>query len=185
VFKDISELENLTEFVDQSEIYRRVIIDMSGALGLFFLIVIFYFITRAFREDETHLDRVVQKIKKMFSYFLILVLLGLGTYYLMRWSRDLFFNNANFTGNYIEEFFENFFVIMIFVDIIIVIISFIYKEKYAMIFKDAGFIISVIFMRLSFTTQKPFDIVISLVGIIFGIVTAGIFRLYRIYKATG
>lgn len=183
VFKDISELESIVDISNQLEVFQGTFIDMSGSILMFLLIILFRYVTRAMGREDTELDRLIVKIKKVASTLLIGVLISIGGYYLGLWARDLIDPSFQNGETYIREFFERFFVLMIFVDIVLVIISFMAKERYSLIFRDAGLILTVIFIRLSFTIPKYYDLALALMAIVFGIIISAVFILYKKYNS--
>jgi hypothetical protein len=60
---------------------------------------------------------------------------------------------------------------MIFVDVLLLIISFIYQCSFNLIFRNASFIITTILLRMSLSMEKPINYLIILLGFTFSIVT--------------
>ncbi|MFY8204102.1 MAG: hypothetical protein ACOVJ1_07630, partial [Sediminibacterium sp.] len=73
-------------------------------------------------------------------------------------------------------FYEDFFSIMIFVDVLLLIISFTFHSSFFIIFRNASFIITTILLRMSLTIEKPMNYLIIIVGFLFAIAS---FFLYR------
>jgi hypothetical protein len=69
---------------------------------------------------------------------------------------------------------------MIFVDVLLLIISFMYQFSFFTIFRNASFIITTILIRMSLTIHKPMNYIIILIGFLFSILT---FYLYSLRKA--
>ena len=74
-------------------------------------------------------------------------------------------------------FYADFFSIMIFVDVLLLIISFIYHFSFFTIFRNASFIITTILIRISLTIEKPMNYIIILIGFLFSIIS---FYLYSL-----
>ena len=78
-------------------------------------------------------------------------------------------------------FYADFFSIMIFVDVFLLIISFMYHFSFFTIFRNASFIITTILIRMSLTIEKPMNYIIILIGFLFSIIS---FYLYSLRKVT-
>jgi hypothetical protein len=117
-------------------------------------------------------------IKKVVSLSMIVVLLILSVTSLFNWSVDMIealrvndrYPNPN------TVFYEDFFSIMIFVDVLLLIISFTFHSSFFIIFRNASFIITTILLRMSLTIEKPMNYVIVIIGFLFAIAS---FFLYR------
>jgi hypothetical protein len=68
-------------------------------------------------------------------------------------------------------FYADFFSIMIFVDVLLLIISFIYHFSFFTIFRNASFIITTILIRMSLTIEKPMNYIVILIGFLFAIIS--------------
>jgi hypothetical protein len=64
-------------------------------------------------------------------------------------------------------FYEDFFSIMIFVDVLLLIISFTFHSSFFIIFRNASFIITTILLRMSLTIEKPMNYAIVVIGFLF------------------
>jgi hypothetical protein len=72
-------------------------------------------------------------------------------------------------------FFPRFFEFMIFTDVFILIMSLAYYDRYEYVFRNAGFIISTVLLRVSLSTPKPYDIGVALIAMAYGTVVLAIF----------
>ena len=68
---------------------------------------------------------------------------------------------------------------MIFTDVFLLILSFIYSSTYDLIFRNAGFVISTILIRIALTAEKPFNIYFSLTAVLFGVFLIALFVLFN------
>jgi hypothetical protein len=68
---------------------------------------------------------------------------------------------------------------MIFVDVFLLILSFIYSGSYDLIFRNGGFVISTILVRIALTAQKPFNIYFALTAVLFGVLLMALFVFYN------
>jgi hypothetical protein len=107
----------------------------------------------------------------MVSLGMILTLLGLSINSFYHWSADMI-QALGTHQNYPDPntvFYADFFTVMIFVDVLLLIISFLYHFSFFTIFRNASFIITTILIRMSLTLEKPVNYMIILAGILFSI----------------
>jgi len=151
--------------------------DIVTSLILFFLIYLFYVESKKrvetvhySAEQEEGLNTYV-KIKKTIAACLVPVVILLATYSLVNWltqtiitleeSDDLFKNINN-------VFFEQFFTLLVIVDVLLLLVSFFHTDKFHKVIRNSGFIISTILIRLSFTVEGLMNNILVIVAILFG-----------------
>ena len=66
-------------------------------------------------------------------------------------------------------FFNEFFTLLILVDVFILLLSFQYTERYSQLIRNTGFIISTILLRLSFQAMGLTSLILIISGIVFGL----------------
>ena len=67
---------------------------------------------------------------------------------------------------------------MIFADVFLLIVSLAYYDRYEYVFRNAGFVISTVLLRVSLSTPKPYDLGVALVAMVYGIVVLGVFSWF-------
>jgi len=75
-------------------------------------------------------------------------------------------------------FFPRFFEFMIFTDVFILIVSLAYYDRYEYVFRNAGFVISTVLLRVSLSTPKPYDVVLALIAMLYGLAVLGVFAWF-------
>jgi hypothetical protein len=75
-------------------------------------------------------------------------------------------------------FFPRFFEFMIFTDVFILIVSLAYDNRYEYVFRNAGFVISTVLLRVSLSTPKPYDLLLALIAMLYGLVVLGVFACF-------
>ena len=67
---------------------------------------------------------------------------------------------------------------MIFTDVLILILSLVVSGQYALVFRNAAFVVSTILIRFSLTEGYPFGAPLALMAMLFGILTLLVFNLH-------
>ncbi len=177
--------------LDKSEIYalsflKDIGIDLIGALMMFFFTAIFYrlFARTKKSKSDVSLKRIgFINIKKSAALVLSFFLLILSIVSLATWLNESY--QAAITGAHLPNpntvFYKDFFSAMIFVDVFMLILSFIYSSSYDIIFRNGGFVISTILVRIALTAEKPFNIYFALTSVLFGVCLMLLFVFYN-YK---
>ena len=179
-FHDIADLDlkNLVN-INNPE-FISLLYDLLASLIMLSLTILYYKIYQNNRKSDivNELNDFIN-IKKVvsLSMILILLLLSISSFYI--WGTEML-EALKLKQNYPNPntvFYADFFSIMIFVDVLLLIISFIYHFSFFTIFRNASFIITTILIRISLTTEKPMNYVIILIGFLFSIIS---FYLYSL-----
>ena len=175
IFKDVP-LVDLSEDFFVNPYNVQFIYDITGFVLVFFLIYLFK--TTAGRPKKPKIDKKLENFisqKKAISILLVPVLLALATYSFYNWLGSLFIDSSNdIDVNFL--FFVDFFTILILVDVLLLLISFRYTERYSQLIRNTGFIISTIMLRLSFTATGLASVSFLVLGILFGVIILGIYK---------
>lgn len=110
-------------------------------------------------------------IKKVMSFLMMIILLVLSSSSLSRWVMELY-SAMQSNQNYPDPntvFYGDFFTVMIFMDVFLLIVSFMYHFSFYMIFRNASFIITTILLRMSLTAEKPINYFLIFIGFAFSI----------------
>jgi hypothetical protein len=178
-FHDIADF-NTTEAIHfQNPAFLSLLYDLGASIVMLGFTIVYYKIYNSSNNKEAirELNQFIN-IKKLVSLSMILVLLVLSVTSLFNWSVDML-EAIKINDNYPNPntvFYEDFFSIMIFVDVLLLIISFTFHSSFFIIFRNASFIITTILLRMSLTIEKPMNYLIIIVGFLFAIAS---FFLYR------
>ena len=179
-FHDIADLD-LKNFINiNNPEFISLLYDLLASLIMLSLTILYYKIYQNNRKSEVinELNNFIN-IKKLVSLSMILILLVLSISSLYLWGTEML-EALKLNKNYPNPntvFYADFFSIMIFVDVLLLIISFIYHFSFFTIFRNASFIITTILIRMSLTTEKPMNYIIILIGFLFSIISFYLFSL--------
>ena len=180
VFKDLSHLGENSFDMAHPEVLYPVLIDMIGALIMFLLVGVFYHLNRnkIGLPELKSLEKFV-KFKKVISLLLTLIFLALSIFHFSAWINNLITHDYS-TGQRVAEtgFYQQLFTVIIFADIFILIISFMYSDSYELTFRNAGYVISTLLIRFGFAVEKPFDLMFFITAIAFGVLLLLIYRYF-------
>ena len=175
IFGDIP-LVNLQSNWFDNQYNLQLIYDLVGIIVIFFLIYLF----RKAKDNlpkkpvSEKLDRFIAS-KKLLSITLLPILIAICVLSFYNWiSTSLITNTFDQDLNYL--FFNEFFTLLIVVDVFILLISFQYTERYSQLIRNTGFIISTILLRLSFSAVGLSSILLIISGILFGLLILVIYN---------
>jgi len=103
------------------------------------------------------------------------ILVGIIFISFFSWYNGVFINES-FDVNINYLFFNEFFTLLILVDVFILLLSFQYTERYSQLIRNTGFIISTILLRLSFLATGLANITLIISGIVFGLLILMIYN---------
>lgn len=168
IFGDIPLIDLNENWIENSD-NLQLIYDLLGILIIFFLIYLF----RKTKDNlpvksvSEKLDRFIAS-KKLVSVVLLPILVVICLISLFSWYNGVFITNS-FDENLNYLFFNEFFSLLILVDVFILLLSFQYTERYSQLIRNTGFIISTILLRLSFAVSGLTSILLIISGIVFGL----------------
>ncbi len=149
------ELTGFTKLNNPAEIMGSILPLLAvagGALFIFISLVIYnkiichYQITGNVKETQSFIIW-----KEIISLLLLVIYSGISIYNII-----IFFR----TG-YAPEFFETFYTVLIFSDIFIVLISMRYTHIYSLIFRNSGFALATITIRMALISPAYYNVLIS------------------------
>ncbi len=185
IFKDLSNLEFSTNwFSIKNDILFSS--DLVAILIMFLLIFLFYKLVKEGRMNgiEIKTPEILQFIdlKKSIATLLMPFFLILSIYSLGHWMYESFFSFSKIVTDIKDInkiFFDDFFTILILVDVLLLLFSFLHSDKFNKVIRNSGFIISTILIKLSFGTEGILNIVLIVAAIAFGVIILKIHNLYE------
>ena len=183
LFKDLALLELSTDWFDIKG-------DLQFTYDLLSSIVLFYLIfqfqkqgSRVANKNSKLPPKVTQFInrKKMIAVGLVPLFFIMAITTLFTWIIDI-----SWTTNELPSlerinnlFFDEFFTVLILVDVILLLISFFYTDQFHKIIRNSGFVVSTILIRLSFGASGLVSTVLIVSAVLFGLIIILIHNQYE------
>lgn len=179
IFYDIPKLNLDSNYWFNNPDNLQITYDLISILILFFLIYLFNFVKSKIENKKgiRNIERFIDS-KKIISVILIpvmivLFIIGLYNLYSIGMSSD--FASSFYYVN--EVFYNTFFSILIIADVFILLLSFLYTERYSQIMRNTGFIICTILIRLSFSSSGLTNLLLIISSVLFGLLILKIYSL--------
>lgn len=192
IFKDLSALSLSPDWFTQ-KYDLQFTYDIVASVLMFFLIYLFYkqsrsrtFVDESNLPDQEGTARFI-RVKKLMALALVPILLLLSIFSFSTWlygtlvpaaHADVAFQNLN------NVFFEQFFTVLIIVDVFLLLFSFFHTDEFHKVIRNSGFIISTILIRLSFSVTGLMNTVLIIAAVVFGLVMFFIYNKFEKQLAT-
>ena len=175
IFADIPKVDLSANWFSTKE-NLELIYNILGVLILYYLI--FLFNKARHKLEKKPLTDVIGKFitsKKGVSLVLLFVLIVLSFTSAYNWGKDLLLNDSS--GDINSVFYNEFFSVLILADVLILLLSFQYTERYSQIVRNTGFIISTVLIRLSFGATGLANISLVVSSVVFGLIILWVYNL--------
>ena len=183
LFKDLSSLELSSNWFEIKGDLQFTY-DLIASLLLFFFIYLFQKQGKKKVKQQVNLNPDIEKFvkkKRLIAVILVPLFLFMALDTLLKWS-----NGMSFTANEFPSlesinnlFFDQFFTVLILVDVVLLLISFFYTDQFHKIIRNSGFIISTILIRMSFGVSGLINTILILVAVLFGLAILTIHNKYE------
>tara|TARA_B100001057_G_scaffold356342_1_gene358358 strand:+ start:8573 stop:9442 length:870 start_codon:yes stop_codon:yes gene_type:complete len=179
IFYDIPKLDLESDNWFQNADNLQITYDLVCILILFFLIYLFNYVKSniKIRKDVKNITKFIDS-KKIISIILIPVMIVLFFNGIYNWY--VIGTETNFASSFYfvnEVFYNTFFSILIIADVFILLLSFLYTERYSQIMRNTGFIICTILIRLSFSSTGLTNLLLIISSVLFGLLILKIYSL--------
>lgn len=172
VRQSFKELTKFSEPIEWSETVRDQVLyilsDAFGALAIFGILVIY---TRLQHHQPITSDAAERSSFIAAKQFIALMLLGslviIGGQVVLDWSNGA--TNSTLFNAFSHDFFEIFYTLLIFADILIVLISMRYSVAYPMVFRYFGFAVATVLIRLALTAPRFVDAGLGITAAVFAV----------------
>lgn len=155
-FKEFTRFEEPIRWEDVSGSILHMGSDVVGAVGIFALLVLYYRVQR--HQPITHRDEQQHFVaaKKAIALLLLVIFLAIGIDDAWRWLGD----------GEVFPFFEVFYTVLIFSDVLIVLISLRYASTYRVVFRNSGFAVTTVILRVALTAPPVANAALGLAAVL-------------------
>ncbi|MDB3913264.1 hypothetical protein OAT36_05290 [Flavobacteriaceae bacterium] len=183
LFKDLSALELTSDWFEIKGDLQFTY-DLIASLLLFFLIYLFQKQGKQKIKQQINLQPVIEKFvqkKRLIAVILVPLFFFMALNTLIKWSTGVTISSSEFPSleSINNLFFDQFFTVLILVDVILLLISFFYTDQFHKIIRNSGFIISTILIRMSFGVSGLINTILILVAVLFGLAILSIHNKYE------
>jgi hypothetical protein len=183
LFKDLSALE-LSKNWFEIKGDLQFTYDLIASLLLFYLIFLFQKEGKRKLIQQANIKPVIERFvnkKKLIAVILVPLFFVIALYTLIDWSREI-----SMTSNELPTFesinnlfFDQFFTVLILVDVVLLLISFFYTDQFHKIIRNSGFVISTILIRMSFGVSGLINTILIVAAVLFGLAIIIIHNKYE------
>jgi hypothetical protein len=172
LFRDLSVIELSSNWFEIKDDLQFTY-DILASIFLFYLIYQFQKEGQRKRAETQNNPRIEKFIrqKKIIALVLVPVFFAMATITLFDWLSQLSMNSnglASFeTLN--NLFFDEFFTVLILVDVVLLLISFFYTDKFHKIIRNSGFVVSTILLRMYFNASGLTSTLLIVGATLFGL----------------
>lgn len=184
IFKDIANLD-LTADWFRNEDDLQFTFDIITTLVLFVLIYVFHRLNSKRAQTETApgaaLKRFI-KTKDWISVALVPLFTGLALFSFGTWLRDTFLVTPEAVRPARDlngVFFNDFFTILILVDVLLLLFSFLHAQSFHKVIRNSGFIISTVMLKISFSATGLLNCALIISAVAFGVLVLFISNFYE------
>ena len=186
LYKDLSQLELSDNWFSIQEDLQFTY-DLLATIILFILIHLFYKMNKTrvrkllkLTETRAEIIRFIQ-IKKFIALALIPLFVVMAILAFGNWAYATLINPSEITdlANINNLFFDEFFTVLILVDVLLLLFSFTHTDKFNKVIRNSGFVISTILVKLSFGTEGLLNSVVIVTAVGFGVLISWIHMMFE------
>ena len=186
LFKDLSSLELSTNWFDIKG-------DLQFTYDILASVILFYLIYQFQKQgkrkavkqvdSKLNIERFIQR-KKIIAVILVPLFFVMATVTLLGWLSDLSLSSSDSLSfeSINNLFFDEFFTVLILVDVVLLLISFFYTDEFHKIIRNSGFIVSTILIRMSFGSSGLISTLLIVIAVLFGLSIIMIHNKYEKHR---
>lgn len=183
LFKDLSAIELSSDWFDIKGDLQFTY-DILASIVLFYLI--FQFQKQGMRkskqqnDNKPKIERFIHR-KKIIAVVLVPIFFTMALVTLFNWTTGLSLSSNDLPSfeTINNLFFDEFFTVLILVDVVLLLISFFYTDKFHKIIRNSGFVVSTILIRMSFGVSGLISTILILTAVLFGLAIILIHNKYE------
>lgn len=156
-FKELSYFEEPVTFAGNEESILHILSSGFGAFLIFAMLGVYYMLQKKTEVDRDHVDNVYHFVAAKKGISLLL----LGAFLTMA-LRSAY---MTITGVEHADFFHDFYTLLIITDILVVLIAQCFNPSFYTIFRNSGFALSTLIIRLALVAPVYYDILLGMAAI--------------------
>ena len=187
IFKDLAVTSQAGWNANVLRLELPLLIDMTSVLLMFLCVAAFQIVASKLvvpvndAQRNSAREKFISQ-KKVVAVCLTILLLVMAAYNLFRVLTEIYRSLGS--SSYIVHqpllfFYHDVFTVMIFTDVLILILSLVITGQYAMVFRNAAFVLSIILLRIALMQQHPYGGLLIVFSMIFGVIVLLIFNLHQ------
>jgi hypothetical protein len=154
-FEEFGHLDEPVTWEGAREAVVRMIANGFGALALFVVLGFYYAAQRhAPLSDDARDTQGFVAAKKALALLLLVVFAALA-------GRTLLFGH--------REFFESFYTVLVFADVLVVLVSLRYSTRYAVVFRNSGLAVATVLLRVALSAPAFYNAALGLAAALFAL----------------
>ena len=183
LFKDLSTLEMSSDWFEIKGDLQFTY-DILASIILFYLIFLFQEQgmqkSTQRKENKLKIERFISK-KKIIAVVLVPIFFTMALVTLFNWISNISFASRNLPSfeTINNLFFDGFFTVLILVDVVLLLISFFYTDKFHKIIRNSGFVVSTILIRMSFAVSGLISTILIVAAVLFGLAIIFVHNKYE------
>lgn len=178
--QSFKEFAFLTEPLSWPTTLDPVLVIMSSALGglfIFGILLLYYrsLLHQPITPDERETSGFIAS-KKCISLLLLTFFVSEGFWYA----------GSFLLGGNLDHFFDTFYTVLVFCDILIVLVSLRYSHSFAVVFRNSAFALATVLLRLALTAPPYFNALLGVGAALYVVAVTAIYnRIVPVQKKSG
>ncbi|MCA0132314.1 hypothetical protein [Winogradskyella alexanderae] len=173
LFKDLSVLELSTDWFEIKD-------DLQFTYDILASVILFYLIYQFQKQGK--LKQIIKpnlqpKIVRFINKKKLIAVVLVPLFFLMAITTSIeWYSGISLSTNQVPSFesinnlfFDDFFTVLILVDVVLLLVSFFYTDKFHKIIRNSGFVVSTILIRLSFGVTGLISTILIVFAVLFGL----------------
>lgn len=180
LFKDLANIKLSTGWFEiKGDI--QFTYDIIASLVLFYLIFLFQKQGKRLYQTNKNITKPIEKFiyrKKIIAVILVPVFFCIALLAFIEWLSGVSLDLTSLSSVN-NLFFDTFFTVLILVDVVLLLFSFFYTDKFHKIIRNSGFVVSTILIRMSFVASGLISTILIVFAVLFGLLIITIHNQYE------
>ncbi len=175
-FKELSLLPEPISIVGQIDVFWRILADGGGSIAIFALLGLYLRLqggpAKSLKSGVALYRFIASKKIVAFALLIIFFVMGLYNVWLLVSGQGLF------------HFFQNFYTVLIFSDILLVLIAQCFQPGFRAVFRNSGYALATLMIRLALTAPPFYNVLIGTTSVVFALLLTLIYDQFYAGRKT-